>query len=428
MNAESAESILHAITPGPTVDMYYPGESNMEKQAFPSTVENRFISDLPSLNFGATSTIIFNPMEGLGDIVLTATLPAPANTLYTDWALGKGWLSRMIDSIGIRVGGSSLYYFTGDQLEIATFKDCEASGKKNAVWELAGSEILTLGAFASEQARTASIYIKCPWNSISALQKPLPLPTDLLSQPLQYLIRMKRADEVFFPLAGALAANLPTGFQSASVQFKQVHLTDTGHQLARRVNMNEEALSFPLPYFQQTTFRTTVSATVGQDVQINLTGFRAGSVKSIDIWALQVADGAGVPVNVGNDHNWSQILDATLAVNGLRYYQTAQASSQLWALCDLKSPAYVDNTVLADAGGGAASAAPAAMPWVTVPFAQVSEVLANEHELATGLSIANSVVNLSLKLPATGRYVISCSYNYVSSLLFSKGTAEYVFA
>jgi hypothetical protein len=429
MQAEIVESVQHSITPGECQDLAYPGKTNTETQCFSTTVENRFTAGLPALNFGASSTLTFNPSELLGDIVLTMTLPAPMGTMYDNWALPRGWGSQFISQLGIRIGGSSLYYFTGDQLEIQTFEDCEDSGKKNAYWQLAGAELLDAADFVSAQNRTASVYIKCPWNSISALQKPLALSTDLLTQPIQLIIQTARAQDVFFPLAGAASADLPSGFESAVVRYKQYHFQDSGHQLARRVDMNTHALTYPLRQFQQTTFRTTVNATAGQPVQINLTGFRAGSVKNITLWALQVDDGASppVPVNVGNGRNYSQILSAQLSVNGLIYYDTQSAESQLWALCDLKTPGYVENTVLSDAGGGVASATPSTIPWVHIPFAQPHEVPANESELVMGLPIANSVVNVTLSLPSTGKYVISASYQYLASLMFSRGSAEYVF-
>lgn len=105
MESEIVESVHHAIVPAECVDEYYPSEKRNEVQCFPTTVENRFRTDLPSLSFGSSATVVFNPMEGLQDIILTATLPAPSGTLYTDWALPRGWLSQMIRSVGIRIGG-----------------------------------------------------------------------------------------------------------------------------------------------------------------------------------------------------------------------------------------------------------------------------------------------------------------------------------
>jgi len=423
MQAEIVESVFHSITPADCQDMAYPGKTNTESQCFSTTVENRFTSGLSSLNFGSSSTLTFNPSELLGDIVLTVTLPPPSGTRYDNWALPRGWGSQFLQQLGVRIGGSSLFFFSGDQLEIQTFEDCEDSGKKNAYFQLTGSELLQPSDFASEQNRTASIYIKCPWNSISALQKPLALPTDLLTQPISLTFNLARATDVFFPLAGASEADLPLGFETAVVRYKQYHFQDSGHQLARRVDMNTNALTYPLRQFQQTTSRQTVNATAGQPVQINLTGFRSGSVKNITMWALQVDDGANppAPVNVGNGRNYSQILSAQLSVNGLIYYDTKSAESQLWSLCDLKTPGFVDNTILSDAGGGVAIATPSTAPWVHIPFAQPHEVAANESEVVMGLPIANSVVNVTLTLPATGKYVISASYQYLSSLMFSRG-------
>jgi hypothetical protein len=431
MESEIVESVQHAITPAECVDLYYPGKENTDIQCFPTTVENRFRTDLPSLNFGATNTLIFNPTEGLGDIALTLVLPAPVvgGADYDGWALSRGWGSQFINQVGIRIGGSSLYYFTGDQLEIQNFMDCEDSGKKDALWALAGSEILNSVSFADLQARTATVYIKCPWNSISALQKRLPLPTDLLTQPVQIQITFNRAADVFYPNIGASATALPSAFTSASVQYKQTHMADSSKLLARRVNMNDSALTYPLKEFQQTTFRTTVGGvTAGSDVQINLTGFRSGSVKSIDVWAIQVKDDDGAAVNVGNARNYSQILKARLSVNGLVYYDSDDYSYQMWNLCDMKTPGKFDTTVLTlDLSSGAVVAVPSVAPFVHIPFAQVSQALANNSDVTLGLPIANSVVNMTLQFPESGTYLISASYNYVSSLMFSKGSCEYVF-
>jgi hypothetical protein len=179
MNSEIVESIQHAVTPGECEDMYYPGKGNSELQCFPSTVENRFYSGLPALTGGSTSTIIFNPDQGLSDIVLTASLPAQAGSLYDNWALPRGWLYSLVDTIAVRIGGSSLYYFSGDQLLIDVLTDCEDSGKKKDVLELGGAECLAAADFLVASNLSAQIYVKMPFNSISALQKTLPLPTDL---------------------------------------------------------------------------------------------------------------------------------------------------------------------------------------------------------------------------------------------------------
>lgn len=275
--AEASESIHHAVTPGNCKDSYYAGAENSDLQCFPAIQDNRFYVSLPSLNQGSTNTIIFNPTQGLSDIVLTATLPpASASVPYTGWAFPRGWLPLMIDQVALRIGGSSLYYFTGDQIFVDTLTDCEDGSKKQAVLDLGGSELLTPADFAAgSQSLSASMYLKMPFNSISALQKTLPLPTDLLSQPVQILITWKRFSDVAYWYGGPAAPNpatLCTTFASAQVNFRQTTMQSSEHLLSRRENMNEKALTYPLRYFSQTTFRTNVTQTGGAVSQINLTG------------------------------------------------------------------------------------------------------------------------------------------------------------
>ena len=428
MQAEIVESTQHAVTPGECKDQFYPGKENSTLQCFPSIQDNRYIVALPSLTSGSTSTVLFNPDQGLSDIVLTLTLPAQSSTLYTNWALPKGWGQAMIRQVGLRIGGSSLYYFTGDQMLVDTLTDCETDGKKQAVFDLAGAPILTSAGFTGT-ALTAYVYLKMPFNTISALQKSIPLNSDLLTQPIQLQIEFNPFSSVFFAdnsgTAGLLT-DLPTAFASASVSFRQTHLQDTGHLLSRRENMNEHALTIPLRYFTNTAFRTTVTGQVSggvpQPVQLNLTGVRAGSMKYMDIWAVKVSDVVG-----GNPWNWVPLSAVQVTVNGLVYYQSSVYSSQMWNLCDRKTPAQVSSVVLTQTGGNLATATASTVPWTVIPFSQLSEPMAYCNDLTLGLPVMNSIINLSVTLPTTDSYIVTSSYHYAASLLASRGTCDYQF-
>lgn len=423
MNQEIVESVHHSIVPAKCQDIYYSGVTNTEAQCFPSTMENRFYVTLNSSNFGSSSQVTFNPDEGVSDIVLNLQLPVAAGSVdYANWALARGWGYSAIRQIGLRIGGSSLYYFTGDQMFIDAVDSCEDQAKKDALLALGGSECVTPADFADQRKLSAYVYLKLPFNSPSSLNKPPILPTDLLTQPLQIIIEFNPAANIFVPLAAASAAAIPSGFSAAKVNFRQTHLMDSSHLLARRVNMNENALAMPLRGFLQTAFKTTVAATANQPIQINLTGFRQGSVKDILLWAVKASDLAS-----GQGLKYAPLLDVQLSVNGLIYYQTVQESGQMWALCDRKTPAVVSTTSLADAGAGVATATPYSAAWTVVPFAQVDQPLAYESDIVLGLPIQNSVVNLTVSLPETATYVLVASYKYVSELMFSRGSCEYVF-
>jgi hypothetical protein len=276
-----------------------------------------------------------------------------------------------------------------------------------------------------ENKRTAYVYLKCPWNTISAQEKALPLPTDLLTQPVQLVIKLKSASQVFFQNPNVAGILLPSGLASAEANFRQIHMMDQGNLLARREDMNVKALSYSLRYFQNTTFSTTQAATAGTPVQLNLTGFRSGSLKSIDMWIVKTSD-----IRSGNPWNWVQPKDVNLKINGLVYYDSRAASSQMWSLCDRKTTATMDVVSVAASGQQQQFADAVAVPWTNIPFAQHVENLADgesENVISLGVPLMNSVVNLNVVLPSTDEYQFNFSYNYVSSLLFSRGSCEYLF-
>jgi hypothetical protein len=429
---EMAESVQHAITPAECKDFYYPGDGNTDAQCFPTLVDNRYYFSLQSFNQGATNTIIFNPDQGLSDIVLTAVLPAPTGSSgsgsWAGYALPRYWLGAMIDQVALRIGGSSLYFFTGDQILIDTLTDCEDGAKKQAVFNLGGGEMLQPSDYNNQQYRSASIYLKMPFNSISALQKTLPLNTDLLTQPVQILVQFKRfADVAYWYGSGApQPSNLPSAFQNVEVNFRKTTLQNSEQLLARREDMMSKALTIPLRYFSQTTFRTNlVGTTALQPVTINLTGFRSGSVKYIDIWATPLAGGTVPP---GQNWNFSQFAQVQLLINGLVMYDSRNFNNALWSLCERKTPTQVDTTVLSSAPDNSqAIATPSTMPWLTIPFAQLCEPGCFENDVALGYPIQNSVINLTVSFPGSGDYTLCAAYHYAASLVATKNTMEYVF-
>jgi hypothetical protein len=194
--------------------------------------------------------------------------------------------------------------------------------------------------------------------------------------------------------------------------------------------MMTHALTYPLRYFSQTTFRTTLNnVTANADQQINLTGFRSGSVKYIDIWVNKLVN--GLPVT-GANYNFVPIVKVRLLINGLVLYD-AQYNAQLWNLCERKTTTQFNTVALAsNVGNTAAVAVPATSSWVTIPFAQLCEEVAYRNVVNLGYPIQNSVVNLVVSIGEgaglpTDQYQLSAAYHYTSSLIFSKNTAEYVF-
>jgi len=436
-----SESVQASVRPHECKNTYYATgaahglEANSEVQCFPAVVENRFVTALPSLNSGSTSTITFNPDGLITDIIISASLPTPAiptggSAAGEGLGLGRGWLYQLVDSVSVRYAGSSLYFFQGEQELIQCLFDCEDSVKRDNLLALGGAELKAPADWANASLLNASLYVKLPHNSPSAQEKPIGFPTDAISAPVQIQIKWKPFASVFLASAttgatlAAVQATIPGAFASAQMQFRQAHLQDRSDSIAAREDLSKHALSVPLKYFPQSQYSTSVPTGLTPQT-INLTGFRSGSVQGILVWAVANTDLTSV---VGNRLNYLPITDCTLSVNGLVYWTSPQNSAQLWDLVERKVACQYSTTTLAwNTGSQAYVATPAAGYYIWIPFAQGTEVLRDESMLSNGLGIANSVVNLSVKTGVDTPTTIYAAYLYNSTLLVSGGSCDYVF-
>jgi hypothetical protein len=205
---------------------------------------------------------------------------------------------------------------------------------------------------------------------------------------------------------------------------KQEMMSDSADLLARRVDMNSHAYTFPLKYFPQQEVQInagTGSVSASAPVSVNLTGFRAGEVRNILLWLT--SDGGN-----NGSHYWAQLSNIQLTYNGEIYFKSSSGSSQLWNLiCDTKEPA--TNVATQDGAGGWAKGY--LSPYVDIPFAQVNIPYDKEVKLVHGKPILNAVVNLSFttpELPAGATaWTVHAVYLYNASLLCSRGSSEYIF-
>jgi hypothetical protein len=433
-----SESVQASVRPHECFDTYYADPKNSKVQCFPAVVENRFVTALPSLASGSTSTITFNPDGAVSDIIVTAQLPLPA--IPTGGAvageglgLNRGWLYQMVQSISIRYAGSSLYFFGGEQELIECLAECEDSVKRDNLLAIGGAELASSADWAIASLRQASIYIKLPHNSPSAQEKPISMPTDVFSAPMQVQIQWKPFSSVVLANAttgatlGAVQATIPTAFSSAQMQFKQAHLADRSDGASVREDLSKHALSIPLKNFMQFQFTASLPSQASPQYAVNLTGFRSGSVQGILVWAVRNSDLSSVGGK--NPLNYIPLQAVTLSVNGLVYFQSQNGNSQLWNLVEKKCASQVSTTALTwDVPSQTYTTEGIASYWTWIPFAQGVETLRDESMLTNGLGIANSVVNLQVDtgLPTTD-VTLYASYLYNCTFLASGGSGDYVF-
>jgi hypothetical protein len=418
MNSEITENVQKSIRPGAEFDSYYYGDSNSMKQEANVIVNNKFKQAFSNPN-GGTSQFTLSPYGGMSDVLCYFKMGSCAT--ITNAFLPQGWGYSLIKSVSVRYGSSAQYFFSSEQIYLQSLFDCEDGTKRDSLSQLGGAAQTNAQLVASPNPE-AYVYLKLPHTSPRADGKPLPFPSDLLVQPIIITIELNTPDSVFVQAAGAGAiTNAPTALAGNFLQVKQEMMEDSANLLARKVDMNSMAYTYPLMYFPNQEVQINCGQSIDQSV--NLTGFKNGEVQRILLWLTSTASEAS-----NGSHNWLPISDVTLTYNGEIFFRSDSNSAQFWNLiADSKSAGV--NCAQQDGSGNVVSVV---KTWVDMPFSQVNLPYDHEVKLVGGKPILNAVVNLTFKTPAaltvTGeKYTLHAVYLYNSSLLVSRGSAEYVF-
>lgn len=434
MQGAVALNVQQSIRPGEDCDSYYAGKENSHLQAHATVEDNRFFVALPSLNSGSSSTVTFNPNEGLAEVIMTVRLPAPSNALGL--ALQEGWGYNMLRRIGYRYGSSQLYYITGAQNLVEALSLCEDSGKKQQLFFLGGQALLTAADWADAGKRTAYVYLRLPHSSPALSGAALPFPTDVLTAPVQLQIDLADFQRVVSwdgAVAGAAASNpTPTSLELATVNFTQVTMQDAGDLVARRFDMSKHALTIPLAEgWCQEEVQFPINVGANGQFQVSLTGCKAGDLKKLRVWVTKDSDQSPDANGKISPNKFIPPSQLTFAINGLIYLDSANGSWLLTNLLRRRQPPVVtySDVVAPLAPATAWTASPYANVWCEIDLAQPS-TLGNSHEveLMHGVPVMNSVMNLQGIMPiGNTQYTVHCEYVLNCSWMASRGSAEFVF-
>lgn len=249
---------------------------------------------------------------------------------------------------------------------------------------------------------------------------------------MQVTVELKSPSAVFGIAAGSVggAAAIPAALASAQFQVQQVMFNNQGDSLARRVDMASNAYAFPCEFVQQVARIPLASTASSQPV--TLTGFRSGEVKAIHCWltrGVDLSNAQAAPAGAAyNPWNWVLPSSVQMTYAGDIYARYDSGSSALWNLINSNKAPAVDVNLVADSGSQTFTASSGMAYWVELPFAQTLVDEDAHHILTHGKPITNGIVNLQVTTPsARSDWVLNCSFIYNSTLLFSQGTADYVF-
>jgi|GEM_PF-7105339 len=421
---------LAVLESGPR-DLYYSDEKSCLVQSVPVQYNTRFAIDFSNKGSGQSSFLV-PPSNGLRTPVIV--LGYRANTLAGNngrFALPRGWCYEAVESISWRVGSSSQYFMTGHQLLEKNVSAVRTREQANAIVSLGGNAC-TSTEFSSDQF--GYIPLSC-LTAPSADGMTLPIPTDILNQPIQFTVTIKNPSAwwVENPNAGGLVGNIPVAFDVAYMQFEQLVMMDRAQSLANNAAFASGANSYNMPvvFDQQEQIIGNLTATTSTQM-VNLNGFRSGQLTSIEAW-LEDSRASNL-----SRLNWHKPKTARVIYAGVILADYRDGSSAIWNLIDGTKPSAVDQVALSSIGAGLPLATtPFVSEYVSLPFAQKTGDDYSDEVLVAGTNITNGTLQLDLGLPdatATGGpgtpsiYQLHVVYRYGSvALNFQAGGAEYVF-
>jgi len=404
---------------GATEDLYYTDPQNCKVESIPVEYNTRFTQNLSNLSSG-TSVFIIPPGNGLKHVVLVLGYKAtnPGMVAQTGaYALERGWGYSAIQQISFRIGGSSQYFMTGQQLLAKNVRAVRTQNQADQILALGGNECKVGADFDSNQFAYIVIPVWClPSNDGLGV----PLPADTLAQQVQITVQLNPPSSFWIDSGAGVPATLPTAFDTGYFQVEQLCMVDRGMAISNHVDLNSHELLMPVVFDQQELQVALPANSNVTPFQATLTGFRSGQVKAIQLWLTKDSDPA-------NSLLWYAPAGVTVLYAGTIYSQYNDGASQLFNLIDGTKPALISQSKLTIVTANSFTSAPVASQYVMLPFGNPT---GNDYEadvLTHGKPILNGLVNLQITAPDASAYTVHVAYIYNSTLVFSRSSAEFRF-
>jgi hypothetical protein len=411
---------------GKVEDLYYTDPDNCKIEAIPVEYNTRFTQAFSNPGSG-TSTFIIPPGNGLKHIVIQLGYNAASLATQTgNNALPTGWGYSAIQQISFRIGGSSQYFMTGQQLLAKVLRQVRTQTQAQALLNLGGNSVSQAAVYGTAGGGDFAVnqyaYVVVPvWCMPGADGLNVPLPADTLAQQVQITCTLNPPSS-FWINNGTAAPLPPASFDVATFQVEQLCMVDRGMAIANHVDLNTHELLMPVIFDQQ---ELQVAIPAGSNVlsspfSATLTGFRSGQVKTIQCWLTKNTDTA-------NPLKWYAPAAVTVLYAGTIYANYNTGSSVIFNTLDGTKPPQVSTTALTINAGAAYGVASAQSQYCLLPFANPTGDDYSAEVLTHGKPILNGLVNLQIVAPTADAYTLHVAYVYNSTLVFSKSSAEFRF-
>jgi hypothetical protein len=404
---------------GKCEDIYYANPETTKKSCIPTKQTTKYVQAFNSLG-GGTNVFTIPANFGLQGVCVQMQLQAVGSGAGANLALARGWGYALIKNVSYRISGSTQFFISGAQMLQHALKRMTNQQAKDDLFSLGGSYITGAGFEAS--TNRAYVFLDLPFTKATSEGMPVPLPSDVLGSQVQITIELfSLSDLIAVNSTGTIPSAL-TALANGQFQIQQVLMASRDDSLATRENMATHQLVSPCEFVQQEQVVPCASTTAVQTIVA--TGFRAGSVKSIEAWLTLDDDQA---LTKRNQLKWYIPQNVTCTYAGDVYARFDAGISQLWNLVNGKSSPYVNGLTIAYSGGYSTSTEQ--YGWVTLPFAQTYDCAdTGDFMLVEGLNVTNGIVNIAFSTPtASANWKLHLSYVYNSSMVFSQSSCEFVF-
>jgi hypothetical protein len=412
---------------GEPIDLFYYDSETSKKQAFPTTVNTKYVQNFQNLN-GGSQVFTIPPNSGVQDVVVSMAFAGLG--AQTGLALPQGWGYALIKQVSFRYGGSSQYFISGDQVLQNALRRQPSRSTANDLLNLGGNFASSGTTPDLSGPQYANVVLVLPHATPTGVGKAHPFPSDLLTQQIQITVELYPVNQIWTTSTGGSPA--PMSLMSGQFQVQQVVMNNAGDALARRVDMATNAYAYPCEFVQQIQ-RIPLANSAGSQ-SVVLTGFRSGEVKAIHCWLSRTSEtglnnlaGTGAQVNdTVIPFKWYLPNSVTMTYAGDVYARYEASSSPLWNLINGDKAPAVDSQSIAVGTPPVSSAF--LSQWVELPFAQTMLDCDANTVLVHGKPITNGIVNLDIVTPsAQADWVLNVSYIYNTTLLMSQGTCDFVF-
>ncbi len=317
-------------------DIYYSRYNTVQSLSEVTYNTGRYTQSLSSLQFGGVSTVIVPSGSLLSTFYLHLEITSSVNA--PDVTLPRGWAFAALKQISYLMGSSNVPNISMDKHSIfqVVMGQCENAEKRSEMFHLAGEE--TFGLLANVPV-VADVIIPLPWSTAVGREQKLPLPTDLLSNPVTVQIGF----DVGGAFLGGSGATKPTAFSSGIALMRQGDMLNRDAGL-RPVMYKDPSLiyGYPFIHFQSNQFQVVVTNTALNT--ITLTGFINADLLGISFGVLKDTDAVTTGQQSVRPFNYQELSNVTVLFNGLVMHGSPGRMHKLTNMNSINGASYVENS------------------------------------------------------------------------------------